>query len=98
VTTELARNPDAYRVFWADRRFRAAVLITSISMGFIGVALAAWYAGGFRCPRCKQRFAGQSFSLLLRRNCKTCELRVGSRRDLSEPPMFPRLQSARWQA
>lgn len=54
--------------------------------------LAAWYAGGFRCPRCKYRFAGQRLALLLAPRCAHCGLFVDAMRDLDEPPLFPELR------
>jgi len=94
----LDRDPNGYSAAWADRRLRRLVLITgalTIVIGFpFGIAyflVLTWFAGGFRCPRCKQRFAGRRLSLLLCSECKSCGLGAGSRRDLTEPPRFPRL-------
>jgi len=94
----LARNANAYLPAWADRRLRRLVLITGFPTIFVGFPFGAfyfltltWYAGGFRCPRCRERFAGRRLSLLFGRQCATCSLAAGSKRDLSERPMFPRL-------
>jgi hypothetical protein len=94
----LNRDPEGYSIAWKDRRLRRLVLVTGIPtilsgllFGAIYFVVLAWFAGGFRCPRCRQRFAGQRLSFLLRATCKVCSLRAGSRRDLTEAPMFPRL-------
>jgi hypothetical protein len=96
----LERDPEAYAAPWADFRLRRWLLISGIPYlvfgpGSFGISLGCfilltWWAGGFRCPRCRERFAGRRLSLLLGRSCKSCGLVVGTRRDLTEPPMFPR--------
>ena len=95
-----AGDPDAYAPFWADRRLRRIVLVTGLPMlfvkfpfGALAYVILTWFAGGFRCPRCKQRFAKRRLSLLLGSRCARCGLAGGSPRDLAEPPMFPALRS-----
>jgi len=94
----LLRDPNAYSGAWSDRRLRRIVLITgspivvfAFPFGVLHFLVLTWYAGGFRCPRCRERFARRRVSLLLRSACATCSLPAGSKRDLGESPMFPRL-------